>query len=234
MARRRREARQAAASPKGPAPSRQPCSARRSRRARPSRCFAARSRQGVDLWGFRFGGRTLAPDWRSPASDGPDLQFLPDHLWVLGLGHLGQAFLWTLMMCAFLEAGKVRLTLQDMDTVTGSTDSTSILTQVDMLGRRKTRAVADVLERRGFATTLIERPFDDRFSQDPAADPAVLVCGVDNALARARLEEPGFPFVVEAGIGHRSEDYRALRVHTFPSGGRAPATSGARASCRNP
>lgn len=177
---------------------------------------AGRRSLGLSLWRPDAGS-----DWRSPASDGPDLQFLPDHLWVLGLGHLGQAFLWTLMMCAFPEAGKVRLTLQDMDTVTGSTDSTSILTQVDMLGRRKTRAVADVLERRGFATTLIERPFDDRFSQDPAADPAVLVCGVDNALARARLEEPGFPFVVEAGIGHRSGDYRALRVHTFPSGGKS-------------
>lgn len=177
---------------------------------------AGRRSLGLSLW--RPG---VDSDWRSQTSDGPDFQFLPDHLWVLGLGHLGQAFLWTLMMCAFPTPKKVRLTLQDMDVVTGSTDSTSILTQIDMVGRRKTRAVAEVLERRGFVTTLIERPFDDRFTQDAAADPAVLVCGVDNALARARLEEPGFPFIVEAGIGHRSGDYRALRLHTFPTNGKS-------------
>lgn len=175
---------------------------------------AGRRSLGLSLW--RPGS-----DWRSQKSDGPDVQFLPDHLWVLGLGHLGQAFLWTLMMCAFPNSGKVRLTLQDMDFVTGSTDSTSILTQAGMSGSRKTRAIAEVLERRGFLTTLIERPFDDRFTHDSAADPAVLVCGVDNTLARARLETPGFPFVVEAGIGHRSGDYRALRLHTFPTSGKS-------------
>lgn len=179
---------------------------------------AGRRSLGLSLW---------RPDrienWQSPSSDGPELRFLPDHLWVLGLGHLGQAFLWASMMCPFPDPAKVRVTLQDMDFVTGSTDSTSILTQIEMVGRRKTRSVADVLERRGFTTTLIERPFDDRFQHDPANDPAVLVCGVDNALARSRLEAPGFPFIVEAGIGHRAGDYRALRIHTFPSSGKTAA-----------
>lgn len=179
---------------------------------------AGRRSMGLSLW--RPGATA---DWVSPSSDGPDLVALPDHLWVLGLGHLGQAFLWTLMLCPFAEPAKVRLTLQDMDLVTASTDSTSILTQPWMVGRRKTRAVAAILERRGFSTTLVERPFDGRFEHDVSNDPAVLVCGVDNALARSRLEHPGFPFVVEAGIGHRASDFRALRVHTFPSSGRGAA-----------
>lgn len=179
---------------------------------------AGRRSFGLSLW-----RPDRIADWHSASSDGPELQFLPDHLWVLGLGHLGQAFLWTLIMCPFPDPAKVRITLQDMDVVTGSTESTSILTQIEMVGRRKTRSVADVLERRGFTTTLIERPFDDRFAHDPANDPAVLVCAVDNALARSRLEAPGFPFIVEAGIGHRAGDYRALRIHTFPSSGKAAA-----------
>ena len=172
--------------------------------------------------GYRSVGLSLwrpdkSADWMSASSDGPACSRLPDSLWVLGLGHLGQALLWTLLLCPYSDPQAVRLTLQDMDVVTGSTDSTSLLTDRSMVGRPKTRAVADVLERRGFSTTLVERRFDGRFIHDAAGDPAVLVCGVDNALARSQLERPGFPLVVEAGLGHTAGDYRSMRVHTFPS-----------------
>jgi hypothetical protein len=155
-------------------------------------------------------------DWKHSSSDGPVLTSLPDHLWVLGLGHIGQAFLWTLMCCPYAERKKVRLVLHDTDVVTGSTDSTSILTQPPMIGAMKTRSVARVLEEAGFTTALVERPFDGRFERRDADDPAVLICGVDNALARSQLELPGFPFVVEGGIGNQTTDFRAMRVHTFP------------------
>lgn len=167
---------------------------------------------GLSLW-----RPDRSHDWSVAAGDGPALAALPNHLWILGLGHLGQAFLWTLMLCPYSDRAAVRLVLQDTDEVTGSTDSTSILTQEGMLGRRKTRAVADVLDRHGFNTVLVERPFDSGFRRRAEDDPAVLVCGVDNALARSQAEEPGFPLVVEAGIGASAQDFRALRVHTFPS-----------------
>ncbi|GBU15820.1 MULTISPECIES: hypothetical protein [Methylobacterium] len=167
---------------------------------------------GLSLW-----RPDRSHDWTVAAGDGPALAALPNHLWILGLGHLGQAFLWTLMLCPYSDRAAVRLVLQDTDEVTGSTDSTSILTQEGMLGRRKTRAVADVLDQQGFNTVLVERPFDGGFRRRSEDDPAVLVCGVDNALARSQVEMPGFPFVVEAGIGASAQDFRALRVHTFPS-----------------
>ncbi len=85
----------------------------------------------------------------------------------------------------------------------------------------KTRAVAGVLERRGFRTTLIERPFDDGFRRRAIDDPAILICGVDNLLARSQIEGPGFPFVVEAGIGDSAQDFRSIRLHTFPATRRA-------------
>lgn len=180
---------------------------------------AGRRSIGLSLW--RPDGSV---DWKSAVSDGPELSVLPDQLWLLGLGHLGQAFLWALMLCDFARPDKVRLTIQDMDRVSESTESTSILTWPGKAGRFKTRDVAETLQLRGFGTTIIERPFDGRFSYDPTMDPAVLVCGVDNALARSRLEAPGFPFIVEGGIGHTATDYSALRVHTFPSPGKDAAT----------
>ncbi len=90
--------------------------------------------------GYRTVGLSLwrperTAQWLQPESDGPALEALPDNLWILGLGHLGQAFLWTLLMCPYADPSAVRLVLQDVDKVTGSTDSTSILTQDGMLGR---------------------------------------------------------------------------------------------------
>lgn len=172
--------------------------------------------------GYRSVGLSLwrperTAHWLQPESDGPHLEAMPDNLWILGLGHLGQAFLWTLLMCPYADRSAVRLVLQDVDTVTGSTDSTSILTQDGMMGAMKTRAVAGVLERHGFRTSLVERPFDDGFRRREADDPAILICGVDNLLARSQVEGPGFPFVVEAGIGDSAQDFRSIRLHTFPA-----------------
>lgn len=172
---------------------------------------AGRRSIGLSLW------RTEA-DWRLPESDGPNITILPDHLWILGLGHLGQAFLWNLMLLPYGDPARVRLTLQDSDIVTESTDSTSILTQPYMIGERKTRALSRVLEQRGFTTTLIERRFDGRFQRDPSQDPTVLICGVDNSPTRGQLEAPGFPLTVEAGLGDTAQDFRAMRLHTFPNG----------------
>lgn len=158
-----------------------------------------------------------AGDWWLPESDGPPLQALPNDLWILGLGHLGQALLWHLLLCPFSDRSAVRLLLQDVDVVSASTPSTSILTRTGMLGRPKTRAISEVLERHGFRTTLVERPFDGRFRRRDVDDPAILVCGIDNVIARAEIESPGFPFVVEAGLGDSAQDFRSIRIHTFPA-----------------
>jgi hypothetical protein len=166
--------------------------------------------QGLSIW--RPDGDE---DWLSAASDGPPLAAMPNHLWILGLGHLGQAFLWTLAMSPYVERKAVRLVLQDTDVITGSTSSTSILTAPSVKGK-KTRTVAAFLEEVGFTTAVIERPFDGEFRRRPD-DPSVLVCGVDNALARSQLEIPGFDVIIEAGIGRTATDFRAMRLHSFPS-----------------
>jgi len=171
---------------------------------------------GVSLW-----RPDREVDWYCPTESEPLLGALPDNLWVLGLGHLGQAFLWALTMCPYEDFTKVRLVLQDSDTVTESTVSTSILTSREMVGAKKTRAVASVLEGHGFQTTLIERSFDGAFRHRGTDDPAILVCGVDNILARSQLESPGFRFVVEAGLGDSYQDFRSMRLHTFPSSRKA-------------
>ena len=44
---------------------------------------------------------------------------------------------------------------------------------------------------------------------------------VDNPIARAALECPGFGLVVEAGLGAGPEAFRSLALHSFPASERA-------------
>jgi hypothetical protein len=146
----------------------------------------------------------------------PALRFLPAHLWLIGLGHLGQAYLWALGLLPYPCPAAIKLVMQDTDVITPSTESTSVLTDASMVGRTKARAMAAWAERRGFRTSIYERLFDGTFRRQEV-EPAVALCGVDNAQARRALDTAGFPLVVEAGLGSGYADFRALRVHTLPA-----------------
>lgn len=43
------------------------------------------------------------------------------------------------------------------------------------------------------------------------------LCGVDNALARASLENAGFDLIVEVGLGGGPQAFRSISLHTFPA-----------------
>jgi hypothetical protein len=165
---------------------------------------------GVSLW-----NPAAVEDWWKTENDGPILTYLPSKLWLIGLGHLGQAYLWGLLLLPYADPKEVELVLQDIDLISESTLSTSILSDAGMIGVKKTRAMAATAEVRGFKTSLVERRFDDLLRLGPD-DPQVALCGVDNALARRSLGDPGFKFVVEAGLGSGARDFRSIRIHTFP------------------
>lgn len=162
---------------------------------------------GLSLWDPR------AP-WRAAA--GPAEWIAPSKLWILGLGHLGQAFLWVLGLLPFARPREVELTLQDFDRLAPANYSTSILTCPELAGRLKTREMAAWAEARGFQTRLVERRFLGDLSLDEG-DPRILFCGVDNAQARAAVEDPRFDLVVDAGLGAGPQEYLAMRLHTFPA-----------------
>jgi len=165
---------------------------------------------GVSLW-----EPDVIDDWSVASHDGPRTDYLPNKLWLLGLGHLGQAYLWALSLLPYERPNEVSLVLQDIDEITRSTLSTSILSERHMIGLKKTRAMAAVLEARGFKTEIVERRFDETLRVLPG-DPQIALCGLDNALGRQPLCEVGFKFVVEAGLGSGAKDFRAIRIHTFP------------------
>ena len=178
---------------------------------------AGRRSTGLDLWNL-----ARSPDWMSCDESAPALRYLPSNLWLIGLGHLGQAYLWGLGLLPYAADAKVGLVLQDVDVITPSTESTSILSDRTMLGRKKTRVTAAWAERRGFGTTITERLFDEtcRRHRD---EPSIALCGLDNAAGRRALDQVGFEFVVESGLGRGHQDFRSLLIHTLP--GEAPASA---------
>ncbi len=171
--------------------------------------MAGRRAAGLSLW--RPGA-----DWRAADPSEPALAYLPSKLWLIGLGNLGQAFAWLLACLPYEDRARVQLLLQDFDRLAPSNDSTSLLSFLRDVGRRKTRVVAAWLDERGFETLLEERHFGSWINRAPD-EPSVALCGVDNALARAALEKPGFDLVVEAGLGAGPQAFRSFSMHTFPA-----------------
>lgn len=177
--------------------------------------MAGRREVGVSLW------RPEAEvSWLADEGFGPPLRLLPSKLWLIGLGHLGQAFLWTLGFLPYADPAALTLVLQDFDSLVEANDSTSPLTHAGLVGKKKTRAMAAWAETRGFRTVLTERRFADDFRVSPD-EPALALCGVDNPQARAALEKVGFSRVIEAGLGRGVTEYLAFQIHTFPGPQRA-------------
>ena len=178
---------------------------------RRSNAQAGRRTIGLSLWRPEEG-----ISWLEEAAFGPPLDILPSRLWIIGLGHLGQAYLWTLGLLPYGRPAEVQLVLQDFDALVLANDSTSLLTTRAILGEKKTRAMARWCEERGFQTAICERRFRDNFQID-GDEPGVALCGIDNALGRAALEAVRFHRIIEAGLGRSAEEYLAFQIHTFPA-----------------
>jgi hypothetical protein len=158
--------------------------------------MAGRRALGLSLW-------HRGADWLADDATEPVLTFLPSRLWIIGLGNLGQAFAWALASLPYADRHEVKLILQDFDRMAASNESTSLLSLAADIDRRKARVVADWLEARGFETFLNERRFGT-WTRRGEDEPGVALCGVDNALARAALEKPGFGLGGRSRIGGRA------------------------------
>jgi hypothetical protein len=164
---------------------------------------------GISLW------NPTVP-WLAPDMTEPKLSHLPTRLWMVGLGNLGQAYLWLLACLPYGDPSNLELMLQDYDRIAQSNDSTSLLTNSKMFGLMKTRAVAEWLEEKGFQVTMEERRFGEWTRRAPH-EPRAALFGVDNSLARASLERAGFELVVETGLGAGPQAFRNFSLHSFPS-----------------
>jgi ThiF family len=170
---------------------------------------------GISLWRPDL-------DWRHADAAGPVVRYLPASLWLLGLGHLGQAFAWTLGMLPYAKPGEAEFGLVDFDRIVEGNAATQLLARPSDAGRRKARVVADALERQGFATRLVERAYNEHFNPVAHADPvrnepSIALSGFDDITPRRVLGETGFTHVVDAGLGSGPVEYLDMVLHSFPA-----------------
>lgn len=140
--------------------------------------------------------------------------FLPKALWLIGLGNLGQAFLWALSALPFKDTSKVSLVLQDRDTVTEENWATSVLVKDETYGPMKTKIAEHWASAKGFDVRRIDRRLSarDRLEGD---DPRFALSGVDKIEARKLMADVGFDCIVDAGLGRTASDFDRYRVSVF-------------------
>lgn len=155
-------------------------------------------------------------DARDAAAQGIPIQFLPKELWALGLGHLGNAYLWALAALPFRDRSEVEIFLNDFDRVESENTETGVLFTAADQGRYKTRVCCAWLEERGFTTRLVERRFDHQFRRGPG-EPGLALCGFDSNHARRALATAEFIRVVDSGLGGTPDNFDAISLHTLPS-----------------
>jgi hypothetical protein len=171
---------------------------------------AGRQPAGISLW---------RPDqpWLDSDAAGPALRYLPTRLWLGGLGHLGQAYLWAIGFLPYRVPRDVLLMLQDYDHVVAANRSTGLLVRHGTpSGLLKTRIAAAAMEALGFSTRIVERAFDETTRPGPG-EPTWVLAGFDNRAARACLG--AFDLAVDVGLGSVADDFLGVHVHTFPAAG---------------
>lgn len=155
-------------------------------------------------------------DVSDPAALGVQVQFLPRDLWALGLGHLGNAYLWSLATLPYRELGGVEILLNDFDRVEQENVETGIIFNPGDVGKFKTRACAGWLETRGFQTRIVERRFDSGF-RCRNDEPRLALCGFDTNPARRDLRTAEFLRVIESGLGGTADNFDTISAHTLPN-----------------
>lgn len=147
-------------------------------------------------------------------ASGPESFDVPDHLWFLGLGHLGQGFIWNLCL---LGARGGRAVVQDDQTIGEENEATSLLVLNGDIGERKTRIAARWLGAAGWTASILERRHhgDIRLLQE---DPPYLLSGLDRIEPRLTMARHGFDYMIDAGLGHGPHDFDGIQLRVIAKG----------------
>ncbi|WP_406867713.1 ThiF family adenylyltransferase [Paraburkholderia fungorum] len=139
---------------------------------------------------------------------------LPKDIWLIGLGNLGQAFLWALASLNFQNPHDVSLVLQDFDRVDEENFGTSILTGPDDAGTLKTFIAEQWCLARGYRVNRVDRALDEHTIIGPQ-EPRLAFSGLDKIRVRKLLGDRGFQYVIDAGLGSNASDFDRFRINTF-------------------
>lgn len=152
---------------------------------------------GISLWD------PGAEYWAAPQNEGPSEVNTPKNVWSVGLGHLGQAYLWTLGLQSNPEH-EYLYALQDEDFIGLENIGSQVLSFEKDIGERKARVCSKFLENLGVRTQIVEKPFlkVDQ-NQEWSSKYKVLLTGVDNVVARRSIDKSFFNLCLDGGTNGR-------------------------------
>ena len=150
----------------------------------------------------------------NPTDSGETNVYLPHSIWFIGLGNLGQSYMWSMLLLPFNTPSKLKVVLQDYDLVQPPNLGTSILTAKKDFGRRKSDLVGEWASMRGFDVARYDRRFDDSFRRQQD-EPAIAITGLDSMKVRMLLGNAGFDYVIDAGLGDSAQSYHTFRLNVF-------------------
>lgn len=145
------------------------------------------------------------------ADEGPTTVYVPKDMWVVGLGHLGQGFLWNVGM---LPVHGEKIILQDYQRAGVENEATGLLTNSSSIGIHKTRVASEWIEKLGWSTELVERRFTDK-TEVTVDDPPFVIAGLDNLIPRKSILNAGFDYMIDAGVGHGPFDFELAQIRVF-------------------
>jgi hypothetical protein len=143
-----------------------------------------------------------------------DEVYLPTALWLVGLGNLGQAYLWSLTLLPYARPEDVLLFFQDDQNVGRENWGTSVLVQKGRNTVLKTRVAEEWAISRGFQVRRVDRRLSGRLTRSDL-EPGILMAGLDRMPMRRELGLCGFDYIIDTGLGATAADYRKVRINVF-------------------
>jgi len=148
------------------------------------------------------------------ADSGPSEIHLVNNIALVGLGHLGQGFLWNLLL---LPIHGDQMLLWDYQYTAEENIGTGVLTTPSDVGTRKTRVANRWLEAHGWKTALIEQKFTAGQKWN-AEGPPLIVSALDSPIPRRWILDADYPLMIDLGVGHGASDFEYAQLRMLPNG----------------
>jgi molybdopterin/thiamine biosynthesis adenylyltransferase len=159
---------------------------------------------GISLWDLNSG-----KDWSVDINDGPVKIYLPRTIWSLGLGHLGQAYIWCLGLFQTTKNNSTQFLLQDSDIIDKENLGSQVLSfedDLERIDRFKTRACMRFLEEMNFKTRIVEKRFEAKDDmQDWMSEYPILLNGVDNVQTRKSINSQNVKLYIDGATNGSSD-----------------------------
>lgn len=148
------------------------------------------------------------------AESGPSEIHLVNNIALVGLGHLGQGFLWNLLL---LPIQGDQILIWDYQYTAEENIGTGVLTVPSDVGTRKTRVANRWLEAHGWKTALMEQKFTagQKWSSE---SPSLVVSALDSPTPRRWILDADYPLMIDLGVGHGASDFEYGQLRMLPNG----------------